>query len=649
MWNIKSNEYIYFCLSSYAIGLLGSGVFNWSQSWLFLGIISILTIISMVIVWQWKSGNFNYIYCILPALIVITAFHYYHWRLPIVKSLDISNHLSGNQFATEIVTVEGKLVDSPTLNQKQKGKFIFQAQKLIDDDGKSEKVTGKAYVTAPLLQVTGLYASMKVRLRGNLYQPTNSLIPGGFDFADYLSRDGIFVGLSAQSVSVIGEGDFWNRGLTWLRRRIVQTHVRYLKSPQGNLVSSMVIGRRGVDLDFELQDNFRLAGLAHTLAASGFHVSILLGLLLYITQSWDSSRRLLIISFILFIYAAIAGFYPSIIRACLMGFAVVLGIVFDRSVKVSGSLLLAGVILLLINPLWIWDLGFQLSFLATWGLIASLSAIVNYFDWLPQTLGNLVAVPLAATIWVLPLQCYVFHYVPLYGIVTNIVTTLLVLIITLGGFVSAFVGLFIPLLGSAIAYLLFPFIWLLIKIIDVSVSLPFSSLAVGEINIIELLILYAIFLLICLSKTIRNYGFILIVATLISIIVPLIYQKLNLIQVTILSSSSPATVIIQNENQNSLLNLGNKENIRFQIIPFLRSQGINKIDLISSQKDSKKQKVFNYFQNLNIITSKTKNTYIQEKNHNFWFNIGQTKWLIINSNSNIMLDNEYTVDVLFFE
>ena len=646
MWKIKTNEFIYLCLIAYVIGLLSSGILSYSQSYLLWGITSILTIILVTIVWRWKLGRFNYIYGILPALIIIAGFYYYHWRLPTVGSLDISHYLAGNQFANEIVTVEGKLLTTPTLNQKQKGKFILQSQQLINEDGKSVKVTGKAYVTAPLLQVTGLYSSMKVRLRGNLYQPRNSLIPGGFDFADYLSRDGIFVGLSAKSVDILAEGGWWHRSLNWLRQGIVQTHVRYLKSPQGNLVSSMVIGRRAVDLDFELQDNFRLAGLAHTLATSGFHVSILLGLLLYITQSWDSSRRLLIISLILFIYAAITGFYPSIIRACLMGFAVVLGIVFDRSVKVSGSLLLAGVILLLINPLWIWDLGFQLSFLATWGLITSLTAIVKYLDWLPPTLANLVAVPLAATSWILPLQCYVFHYVPLYSVLTNIVTTPLVLIITLGGFISAFLGLFIPLLGSAIAYLLFPFIWLLIKIVDFSLNLPFSSLAVGNINIIQLLILYVIFLLICLSKSIRKYGIILIIVTLSSIIIPLIYQKFNLIQVTIFSNSDPATVIIQNENQNALLNLGSKDNIRFQILPFLRSQGINKIELMTTKKDNYQQKSLDYFQKLNIITVESKNSYIQENNNNFWFKIGETKWLIINRD--MMLDYQSNLDVLLW-
>jgi competence protein ComEC len=646
MWKIpRKDYYIYLCFIAYTIGLFCSRLFSRHQNGFFLTTILILTIISIAILRQWQSWRVTGFVCIIFSFTIVTGFYYYYWRLPIAGNFDISHHLLEKEFSAEVITVEGKLLSNPNLNQKQKGRFIFQAQKLIDDHGKAEKVTGKVYVTAPLLQVTGLYPSMTVRLRGNLYQPRNSLNPWDFSFADYLSRDGIFVGLSAQRVDVVEEGNWWNRGISWLRQRIVQTHVRYLKVPQGNLLSSMVIGNRGVDLDWELQDNFRLTGLAHTLAASGFHVSILLGLLLYLTSSWDSSPRLLTIALSLFIYAGITGFSPSILRACLMGLAVVVGIVLDRSVNVYGSLLLAGVILLIINPLWIWDLGFQFSFLATWGLIVTVPAIVDYLDWLPPTLANLVAVPLAANIWIFPLQCYVFHYVPLYGIFTNIVTTPLIFILTIGGFISTCLGLFFPLFGSAIAYLCFPFIWLLIKIVDITINLPFTALAVGEIVLIQLFIIYLSFLLICFSKSIRKYGFLIIFSVLIAVVIPLIEQKINLRQVTILNNSFPSTVIIQNKNKNGLINLVDKENVKFQIIPFLRNQGVNKIDLILTSQEKNQPKLLNYIENIPFLADNINE--IKKVDNNFIFEINYKKWLIIN-NKNELLNNKNLADILIW-
>ncbi len=444
------------------------------------------------------------------------------------------------------------------------------------------------------------------------------------------------------------EGNIWSRNLTFFRQRIIQTHVRYLKVPQGNLVSSMMIGRRGVDLDFELQDSFRLAGLAHTLAASGFHVSILFGLLLYLTKSVSSSRRLLVVTVCLFIYAAIAGFYPSILRACLMGFGVVVGMVYDRSVKVYGSLLLVGVTLLLINPIWIWDLGFQLSFLATWGVIVLLPAIVDGLDWMPPTVANLVAVPLAATIWTLPLQSYVFHYLPLYGILTNIIATPFVLVITIGGFISGFLGLFIPLVGSAIAYILFVPILVLIKIVEISNNLPFSYLTVGEITLIQLLIIYFIFTLICISKTIQKYWLVISIATLISVIIPLVSQKLNLVQVTLLSNSYTPTIIVQNHNQNTLINLGNKENIKFNVLPFLRSQGINQINLLLADEEQNKNIDGSILNRLNINQTNQQVNDIKTFNKNIWFNLDRQKWLIVNQNDHNLMEKNSDINVLIW-
>ncbi len=650
MVKINNNNYLYLCLISYVIGLFCTQLFSIEQSFLFLTIIAVITIFSCLIIQVKKIYFFNSIHCLIVALIIVSGFYYCHWRLPTVDSLDITHQLPLNQYQPENITVEGIILTNPRINQKQKAKFIFQAQQLLKENELPIEVTGKIYVTAPLLQATNLYPSMTIRLMGNLYQPQKSLNPGGFDFADYLSREGIFTGLSADSVNIINDGNQLDRILTFLRQRIVQTHVRYLKVPQGNLVSSMVIGSRAVDLDFELQNSFRICGLAHVLAASGFHVSILLGLLLYLTRNLASSRRLLVVTFILLIYASVAGFYPSILRACLMGEAVVIGMVYDRKVNVYGSLLLAGVILLLINPVWITDLGFQLSFLATLGLIVSLPAIVNRLDWFPPTIANLVAVPLAATIWVLPLQCYVFNYVPIYSILTNLIATPFVLVITIGGFISAFIGLFITLLGSAIAYILFIPLTILIWIVEISNNLPFSSLAVGQISLVQLLIVYFVFGLICISSKAQKYWYFIMTITLSAIVIPLIYQKLNLVKITVLNTSTTPTIMVQNQQQNTVINLGDKENIMFNIIPFLRYEGINNLNLVVENPEEENLEIDRLTQSIKvdrfITQGETNLNYLTKKEDNLLLEINQQKWLIVNNSNNNSLTNKDEIDVL---
>jgi competence protein ComEC len=108
-----------------------------------------------------------------------------------------------------------------------------------------------------------------------------------------------------------------------------------------------------------------------------------------------------------------------------------------RKVKLLGSLLVTATLLLLFNPLWIWDLGFQLSFLATLGLLVTVPPLIKKLDWMPPAIACLIAVPIAASLWTLPLQLYVFGVVPVYSIVVNMITTPLISVISISGIISA--------------------------------------------------------------------------------------------------------------------------------------------------------------------------------------------------------------------
>jgi competence protein ComEC len=194
----------------------------------------------------------------------------------------------------------------------------------------------------------------------------------------------------------------------------------------------------------------------------------------------------------LLVYLTLTGFYPSVLRASLMGMAVLVGIVTNRRVRPSGSLLLAATMLLLVNPLWIWDLGFQLSFLATLGLIVTLPAIMARLDWLPPAIAASMALPLAASLWTLPLQIYTFNTIPVYTIPINMIATPLVTIISLGGMLSGLVGIIFSELGSAIAWLLYYPTLSLIKIVQLVANLPGTSVVVGRISGLRLLFCYVI-------------------------------------------------------------------------------------------------------------------------------------------------------------
>ncbi|MFM6278316.1 MAG: ComEC/Rec2 family competence protein, partial [Dolichospermum sp.] len=164
--------------------------------------------------------------------------------------------------------------------------------------------------------------------------------------------------------------------------------------PEGPLVSSMVLGAKAVDLPYDIRDLFVRTGLAHALAASGFQTSLILGVILQLTKGTNKATQITLGGLGLTSFLFLAGFEPAVLRAVIMGFAALLGLALEKGVKQLGSLLIAATLLLLFNPLWIWNLGFQLSFLATLGLIVTSPAIDKRLDWLPPAISSLISASL---------------------------------------------------------------------------------------------------------------------------------------------------------------------------------------------------------------------------------------------------------------
>ncbi|MCX5935426.1 MAG: ComEC/Rec2 family competence protein, partial [Pseudanabaena sp. LacPavin_0818_WC45_MAG_42_6] len=151
-------------------------------------------------------------------------------------------------------------------------------------------------------------------------------------------------------------------------------------------------------------------------------------------------------------YLLLTGASPSILRAVVMGFGSLIGLVVQRRSRPIIGLIVTAVLLLLYQPLWIWDLGFQFSFLATFGLLTTSRSISERLEWLPPTIAELLSVPIAAYIWTLPLQLLVFGKLSPYSLVANIFTTPLVSISTYGGIVSGLLGIIFVPIGAAIAW-----------------------------------------------------------------------------------------------------------------------------------------------------------------------------------------------------
>ncbi|MEG4021551.1 ComEC/Rec2 family competence protein [Microcoleus sp. S13C4] len=597
----------------------------------------------------------------VAGLLAFLASVYFAVRSPQPAIDDISKLIPAGGNTQEVaVTVRGRVVSTPRLTRSGRSQFWLETDLVSEINGGeggslvNRPVSGKLYVTVPLLQATGLYADNTIAVVGSLYKPQPPSNPGAFDFQAYLAREGAFAGLkgrqidwtrenaiadvnrvNSQTAAFLEPSGMQPSKIQAMRQRSVRSQLSQLNVPEGPLISAIALGKQAVDLPYNIRDYFVQAGLAHAIAASGTQVSMVLALFLALTRRFSKQLQFSFGVGALFLLVALTGFEPSVCRAALMGFGTLFALVLSRQVKPLGLLLIAATILLLVNPLWIWDLGFQLSFLATLGLIVTTPPLMAKLDWMPPAIASIVVVPIAASVWVLPLLLYVFSVVSPYSILVNIIAAPLLWILSIGGMVSALAGLIFPPAGSVLAQLLDYPAKGLIAIAQYFSQLPGNSVAVGQVSVFQLIALYSLICWVWIGgrrkkeegrrnkeegrgnkeegrgnkeegrrnkeegrgnkeKGRKNKGksrvislpsfsssWILplaVVAGISIIVLPAWHVQSSLFQVTLLATSGDPVLVIQDRGKVALINSGDENTVRFTVLPFLQQQGVNSVN-----------------------------------------------------------------------
>lgn len=587
-----------FCLT-YILGLLAT-VFNWGgYSLLAVGcLITSLSYMGKQSIWRKKlHRSFWHIkpqIWLIAGVVGFGATIYFQMRTPHPSRNDVSKFITASvKDSVQVITVQGRIASTPRLTRNQRSQFWLEPFYLNNGNNFSKDVSGKLYTTVPLLQATGLHEGETIAVTGVLYKPKPANNPGGFNFQAYLAREGSFAGLKGKEVNLINSDVNTHNNWGWwaVRQRIIQAQVRWLGVPEGVLVSAMVLGNRVVDLPSSVSDSFIRVGLAHALAASGFQVSLILGVVLTAAQRFSSRIQFTIGVTALLIFLGLTGLQPSVLRAVIMGIGALTALALERKVQTLRLILLAATLLLIINPIWIWDLGFEFSFLATLGLVVTVPSLMQKLDWLPPAIATLIAVPISAYIWTIPLQIYNFGLISPYSILVNIITTIPISVISLGAFISAIAALIHPIIGSALAWLLYYPTHLLVGIVDFFAKLPGATTAVGTISLLYLLIIYLLFILVCLHKWWQKKWWVVALITIGLVFVPTWQAQASLFRITALAGGKEPVLIIQDRGKVLLINSGHENSSRFTVLPFLQQQGINQIDEAIGLKSSSSNEI----------------------------------------------------------
>jgi len=297
-----------------------------------------------------------------------------------------------------------------------------------------------------------------------LQEIKNAGNPGSFDYKRFC----LFQGITHQVY--LTDHDFKQLELKkidalkhWLlegRVAIVNIIRRYIdgKKEQG-LAEALMIGYKQ-DLDKALVESYSNTGVVHIIAISGLHLGIIYMILLFVTKPLKKKRtqwlRFTIIIIGLWSFTLLAGAQPSVLRSSLMFSCMALSTLLNRRAIIFNTLALSAFILLCINPFYLWDVGFQLSYCAVLSILLFFRPVYNWFYFpnkLIDYIWQLAAVSIAAQVLTLPLSLFHFHQFPLLFLLANLVAVPLATFILIGSILLCVICFFEPA-AQLIGYIL---------------------------------------------------------------------------------------------------------------------------------------------------------------------------------------------------
>lgn len=356
--------------------------------------------------------------------------------------------------------------------------------------------------------------------------------PFGFDYKKYLLQQKISKKIYLDSLNIVSikpSRSFATKVFLSVEEAKKQLASVGLSSNTKGLLLSLLFGDRQ-ELSPELKNQFIQAGVIHVLALSGLHIGVLYVLLLFLTAPLKQIKKgyyaqLILIIVVLWFYEFIVGFPSSIVRGVTMFSVVAFCKLINREANTYNNLAISAFLLLLYNPYFIFDVGFQLSFVAVLGIVLGYPL---YKNWLQKKhlviryFGGLFFVSLSAQLAVLPLLLYYFHQLPLFFLIANLLIVPMVLVLFVFG-IALFISFYIlPFLIPFLVHIANTITLYLDAVTQFISNLPFASLQNISFNAflaITLALLIAFFVNLLYKQSRFNFKLFLASLVLFQIIV----------------------------------------------------------------------------------------------------------------------------------
>ena len=351
-----------------------------------------------------------------------------------------------------------------TLQEKLKptqfnDRYVAKVNKI---DGKSASGTILVNVRKDSLQHQFIIGS-KIFLKENIYKHKPPYNPNQFDYGKYLENKSILAQVYVDAQNIKVSDQIQKDGLYYsakIRNSIIENLEKSnFNTTELNVIIALILGQQQ-DISPEIMLDYQYAGAVHILSVSGLHVGYIMLFLNFLLMGLPKTPKanllkLLIIISSLWAFAVIAGFSPSIVRSVTMFSFVTIGLHLKRSTNNFHTLIISMLLILLFEPSFLFDVGFQLSYMALF-FILWLQPLLSKL-WIPKNkvykyLWDIITVSFAAQIGTLPLSIYYFHQFPGLFFVTNLII--------------------LPALGIIMAWGLVVMIWALFGLVPVFLVKP---------------------------------------------------------------------------------------------------------------------------------------------------------------------------------
>ena len=482
-----SSQYYFGFILSFIVGVALESFFNFGYSFTFLFHALALMLVLLGDVTSQQRHSF-----LVSFVLVGCAFGV----LRADVSLNVQNAHTLDIYTEKSTRIKGIVVRQPDVREEYMN-VVLETRDVFYDTS-HDVLDPPVNVLVRAQMYPELRYGDELMIAGKIVFPKNVSAKEGerqFDYRTYLAKEKIYYQMFFPEVTIIArdQGNFVYKKLFAVRAWLLENMKRAIPEPEASLAGGILLGEKQ-SLGDELLQKFRDVGVAHIIVLSGYNIAVVANGVTRVLMFLPFSLRVGASVGAVILFALMVGGGATVVRATIMVLVVVLARVLGREGNALRALVLAGGLMVALNPLILFhDVSFQLSFMATLSLVVFAPVIKKYFLWIRQEMLHEIMVTTCATqLFVLPL---ILYYTGSFSLISFVANIFILPVIPLVMFVVALVaiGAMVPLVGfilSSFAHILLAYIILLVSFFS---HIPLGSLSKISFPFFVLTISYIVF------------------------------------------------------------------------------------------------------------------------------------------------------------